>query len=80
MLLKLDKVVKGEKKYHVLETLLHEFDDSVVEASKIFARYGCLGAYPNVHYSLDVRDANLRKYTRTTEKKDDFHISIPSNF
>ena len=61
----------------MLETLFHEFDDIVVEARKIFARYGRLGTYANVHYSLDVRDAKLRKYTRTTEKKDDYHVSVP---
>ena len=43
----------------------------------MFARYDYLGAYPNVHYSLDVRDANLRKYTRTIERKDDARITIP---
>ena len=46
--LKLDGMEKGEEKYHVLDTLFHEFDDIVVEARKIFARYGCLGTYPNV--------------------------------
>ena len=77
MFLKLDSMERGEEKDHILDNLFHEFDDIVVEARKIFARYGCLGAYPNVHYSLDVRDANLRKYTRTTDKKDGFHVSIP---
>ena len=66
MFLKLDSMEKGEEKDYVLDILLHEFNDIVVEARKIFDRYGCLGAYPNVHYSLDVRDANLRKYTSTT--------------
>ena len=51
--------------------------DIVVETHKIFARYGSLGGYPNVHYSLDVRNANLKKYTRTTEKKDEYHVSVP---
>ena len=60
------KVVSGENnpttkipcKYFCFEQDFH-----------LCACYGCLGAYPNVHYSLDVTDANLRKYTRTTEKK-----------
>ena len=60
MFLKLDSMERGEEKYYVLDILLHEFDDIVAEARKIFVRYGCLGAYPNVHYSLDVRDADLR--------------------
>ena len=77
MFLKLDNMEKGEEKDHVLDILFHEFDDIVVEARKIFARYGRLRMYPNVHYSLDVRDANSRKYTRTTEKKDDYHVSVP---
>ena len=54
------------KKYFVLETVLHEFDDIVKEARKIFAHYGALGSCPNIHYSLDVRDENLRKYTHKT--------------
>ena len=61
MFLKLDSMERGEEKDYVLDTILHEFDDIVIEARKIFACYGCLGAYRNVHYSLDVRDANLRK-------------------
>ena len=44
---------------------------------KIFARYGALGSCPNIHYSLDVRDENLRKYTRNTEVKEKVEISIP---
>ena len=49
--LKLNSLEKGEEKYHVLETLFHEFDDIVAKARKIFVRYGRLGTYPNVHYS-----------------------------
>ena len=73
MFLKLGSMERGEEKDFVLETLLHEFDDIVKEARKIFA----LGSYPNIHYSLDVRDENLRKYTRTTEIKEKVDISIP---
>ena len=69
MFLKLDSMERGKEKDSVLETLLHEFDDIVKEARKIFVRYGALGSYPNIHYSLDVRDENLRKYTRNTEVK-----------
>ena len=77
--LKLGSMERGEEKYFVLETLLHEFDDIVKEARKIFARYGALGSYPNIHYSLDVRDENLRKYTRNMEVKEKVEISIPFN-
>ena len=68
---------RGEEKDFVLETLLHEFDDIVKEARKIFARYGALGSYPNIHYSLGVRYENLRKYTRNMEVKEKVNISIP---
>ena len=44
MFLKLDSMERGEEKYFVLETLLHEFDDIVKEARKIFACYGALGS------------------------------------
>ena len=52
MFLKLDSMERGEEKDFVLNTLLHEFDDIVKEARKIFARYGYLGSYRNVHYSF----------------------------
>ena len=68
---------RGKEKYFVLETLLHEFDDIVKEARKIFTRYGSLGSYPNIHYSLDVRDENLRKYTRRIEEKEKVDIAMP---
>ena len=61
MFFKLDSMERGEEKDFVLNTLLHEFDDIVKEARKIFARYGSLGSYPNVHYSLDVSDENFKE-------------------
>ena len=77
MFLKLDSMERGKEKYFVLETLLHEFNDIVKEARKIFARCGALGSYPNIHYSLDVRDENLSKYTHTTEENEKVNIAIP---
>ena len=61
----------------MLETLLHEFDDIVKEARKIFAHYGALGSYPNIHYSLDVRNENQRKHTRKTGVEEKVDIAIP---
>ena len=77
MFLKLDSMERGKEKYFVFETLLHEFDDIVKEARKIFARYCALGSCPNIRYSLDVRDENLRKYTCKTEIEEKVDIAIP---
>ena len=77
MFLNLDSMERVKEKYFLLETLLHEFDDIVKEARKIFTRYGTLGSYPNIHYYLDVRDENIRKYTRNMEVKEKVEISIP---
>ena len=77
MFLKLDSMERVDKKDFALNTLPHGFDDIIVEARKIFARYGCLGMYPDVHRTLIVMDENLRKYSSTTEKEEYVHIAIP---
>ena len=40
-------------------------------------RSGALGSYPYIHYSLNIRDENLNKYTHTTEEKEKIDIAIP---
>ena len=78
MFLKLESMKKGEERDFVLNTLLHEFDDIVKEAREIFTRYGRLGSYPNINYSLDVREEKTRKGASKTEKEKSGNIAIPS--
>ena len=77
MFLKLESMKKGEERDFVLNTLLHEFDDIVKEAREIFTRYGRLGSYPNINYSLDVREEKTRKGASKTEKEKSGNIAIP---
>ena len=61
MFLKLHEVKDGEKSDFILETLRREFKDVVIEARKVFDRFGMLGSCIDVIGTLDKIDKTNRE-------------------